>query len=112
MVLSSFDHLPIIFRRWRSAKEHIGSTGGGHLVAIWFHHHRIVHGQPRRFPHRFATRTANQVVVYHLCTITHFSSLDDLAKQYKIEYAPVKGSSAETYFRRMAEIEEQFYKYG
>lgn len=39
------------------------------------------------------------------------SSLDDLAKQYKIEYAPMKGSASETYFRRMAEIEEQFYKY-
>ncbi|CAJ0607011.1 unnamed protein product [Cylicocyclus nassatus] len=37
------------------------------------------------------------------------SSLDDLAKQYKIEYAPIKGSSSETYFRRMAEIEERFY---
>ncbi|CAD6185138.1 unnamed protein product [Caenorhabditis auriculariae] len=38
------------------------------------------------------------------------SSLDDLAKQYKIEYAPIKGSASETYFRRMAEIEETFYK--
>ncbi|EYC37332.1 hypothetical protein Y032_0802g2423 [Ancylostoma ceylanicum] len=37
------------------------------------------------------------------------SSLDDLAKQYKIEYAPIKGSASETYFRRMAEIEERFY---
>ncbi|GMR60627.1 hypothetical protein PMAYCL1PPCAC_30822 [Pristionchus mayeri] len=37
------------------------------------------------------------------------SSLDDLAKQYKVEYAPMKGSASETYFRRMAEIEEQFY---
>ncbi|CAP23262.2 Protein CBR-GLR-7 [Caenorhabditis briggsae] len=37
------------------------------------------------------------------------SSLDDLAKQYKIEYAPIKGSASETYFRRMAEIEETFY---
>ncbi|CAI4232160.1 unnamed protein product [Auanema sp. JU1783] len=37
------------------------------------------------------------------------TSLDDLAKQYKIEYAPIKGSASETYFRRMAEIEEQFY---
>ncbi|KAK0406372.1 hypothetical protein QR680_018535 [Steinernema hermaphroditum] len=36
-------------------------------------------------------------------------SLDDLAKQYKIEYAPMKGSAAETYFRRMADIEEKFY---
>ncbi|GMS90114.1 hypothetical protein PENTCL1PPCAC_12289 [Pristionchus entomophagus] len=37
-------------------------------------------------------------------------SLDDLAKQYKIEYAPTKGSASETYFRRMAEIEERFYQ--
>ncbi|VDM74436.1 unnamed protein product [Strongylus vulgaris] len=37
------------------------------------------------------------------------SSLDDLAKQYKIEYAPIKGGASETYFRRMAEIEERFY---
>lgn len=37
------------------------------------------------------------------------SSLDDLAAQYKIEYGPIKGSSAENYFRRMAEIEERFY---
>ncbi|WKY17302.1 hypothetical protein Q1695_001700 [Nippostrongylus brasiliensis] len=39
------------------------------------------------------------------------SSLDDLAKQFKIEYAPMKGSSSENYFRRMAEIEERFYTY-
>ncbi|GMT14528.1 hypothetical protein PFISCL1PPCAC_5825, partial [Pristionchus fissidentatus] len=37
------------------------------------------------------------------------SSLDDLAKQFNIEYAPMKGSAAETYFRRMAENEEQFH---
>ncbi|KAL3077934.1 hypothetical protein niasHS_013463 [Heterodera schachtii] len=37
------------------------------------------------------------------------NELDDLAKQYKIEYAPLKGGSTETYFRRMAEIEEDFY---
>lgn len=43
-------------------------------------------------------------------TKTFFSSLDDLAVQYKIEYAPIKGSASETYFRRMAEIEEQFYQ--
>jgi len=36
-------------------------------------------------------------------------SLDDLAKQYKILYAPLNGSSAMTYFQRMAAIEERFY---
>ncbi|KAK4882739.1 hypothetical protein RN001_006058 [Aquatica leii] len=36
-------------------------------------------------------------------------SLDDLSKQYKIQYAPLNGSAAETYFQRMAAIEERFY---
>lgn len=37
-------------------------------------------------------------------------SLDDLAKQYKILYAPLNGSSAMTYFNRMADIETRFYE--
>ncbi|XP_076372060.1 ionotropic receptor 25a isoform X2 [Tachypleus tridentatus] len=37
-------------------------------------------------------------------------SLDDLAKQYKIKYAPQKGTSSMTYFERMAHIEEKFYE--
>ncbi|EDV57772.2 ionotropic receptor 25a [Drosophila erecta] len=37
-------------------------------------------------------------------------SLDDLAKQYKILYAPLNGSSAMTYFERMANIEQMFYE--
>jgi len=38
-------------------------------------------------------------------------SLDDLAKQYKIKYAPQDGTSSSTYFERMAGIEEKFYEY-
>jgi glutamate receptor, ionotropic, invertebrate len=37
-------------------------------------------------------------------------SLDDLAKQYKVLYAPLNGSSAMTYFQRMADIEKRFYE--
>ncbi|GFY79459.1 ionotropic receptor 25a [Trichonephila inaurata madagascariensis] len=37
-------------------------------------------------------------------------SLDDLAKQYKIKYAPQESTSAATYFERMAYIEEKFYE--
>ncbi|XP_015907481.1 ionotropic receptor 25a [Parasteatoda tepidariorum] len=37
-------------------------------------------------------------------------SLDDLAKQYKIKYAPQMSTSAATYFERMAYIEEKFYE--
>lgn len=36
-------------------------------------------------------------------------SLDDLAKQYRIKYAPIDGTAESTYFERMAYIEEVFY---
>lgn len=36
-------------------------------------------------------------------------SLDDLAGQYKIKYAPVDGTATRNYFERMAYIEERFY---
>lgn len=41
---------------------------------------------------------------------TPVESLDDLSKQYKILYAPLNGSSAMTYFERMADIERRFYE--
>ncbi|KAI6185504.1 Protein CBR-GLR-7 [Aphelenchoides besseyi] len=37
------------------------------------------------------------------------NGLDDLASQFKIRYSVVKDGATETYFKRMAEIEEQFY---
>lgn len=41
---------------------------------------------------------------------TPVESLDDLAKQYKILYAPLNDSSAMTYFQRMSDIEGRFYE--
>ncbi|XP_044735495.1 ionotropic receptor 25a-like [Chrysoperla carnea] len=41
---------------------------------------------------------------------TPIESLDDLAKQYKIQYAPLNGSAAMIYFERMANIEAKFYE--
>ena len=35
-------------------------------------------------------------------------SLEDLSQQYKVQYAPVVGSSAWVYFKRMANIEQKF----
>jgi len=35
--------------------------------------------------------------------------LDDLANQYKTKYAPQASTATETYFKRMAEIEDKFY---
>ncbi|XP_025153353.1 ionotropic receptor 25a isoform X1 [Harpegnathos saltator] len=37
-------------------------------------------------------------------------TLEDLSKQYKIQYAPTLNSPAFTYFRRMADIEARFYE--
>lgn len=37
-------------------------------------------------------------------------SLDDLSKQYKVTYAPIKPSEAYTYFERMSNIESRFYE--
>lgn len=37
-------------------------------------------------------------------------NLEDLAKQFKVLYAPIKGSEASVYFSRMAEIEGRFYE--
>lgn len=37
-------------------------------------------------------------------------TLEDLSKQYKIQYAPTLNSPAFTYFQRMADIETRFYE--
>ena len=42
---------------------------------------------------------------------TPVESLEDLSKQYKIQYSPQNGSATMTYFERMAYIEEKFYEY-
>lgn len=59
-----------------------------------------------------ASYTANLAAFLTVSRLdTPVESLDDLAKQYKIQYAPLNGSSAMTYFERMAYIEGRFYEY-
>ncbi|XP_045485455.1 ionotropic receptor 25a-like [Pieris rapae] len=41
---------------------------------------------------------------------TPIESLDDLSKQYKIQYAPINQSNTMFYFERMANIEAKFYE--
>nr|QQP19806.1 ionotropic receptor 25a [Tropidothorax elegans] len=58
-----------------------------------------------------ASYTANLAAFLTVSRLdTPIESLDDLAKQYKIQYAPINGSSAMTYFERMANIEAKFYE--
>uniref|UniRef100_T1H988 Uncharacterized protein n=2 Tax=Rhodnius prolixus TaxID=13249 RepID=T1H988_RHOPR len=58
-----------------------------------------------------ASYTANLAAFLTVSRLdTPIESLDDLAKQYKIQYAPINGSSSMTYFKRMADIEERFYE--
>lgn len=55
----------------------------------------------------FATLTANFAALLFVPQLeTPIRSLDDLAQQYKIKYAPIKGSPDELYFKRMAKIED------
>lgn len=58
-----------------------------------------------------ASYTANLAAFLTVSRLdTPIESLDDLAKQYKVLYAPLNGSSAMTYFERMADIERRFYE--
>ncbi|RZC36456.1 glutamate receptor ionotropic, kainate 2, partial [Asbolus verrucosus] len=58
-----------------------------------------------------ASYTANLAAFLTVSRLdTPIESLDDLSKQYKIQYAPLNGSSAMTYFERMANIEAKFYE--
>ena len=59
-----------------------------------------------------ATYTANLAAFLTVSRLDQpIESLDDLAKQFKTKYAPQLSSSTQTYFRRMADIEDKFYLY-
>ncbi|XP_011312741.1 glutamate receptor ionotropic, kainate 2 [Fopius arisanus] len=58
-----------------------------------------------------ASYTANLAAFLTVSRLeTPVESLDDLSKQYKIQYAPINSSEAYTYFDRMARIETKFYE--
>ncbi|CAG9835987.1 unnamed protein product [Diabrotica balteata] len=58
-----------------------------------------------------ASYTANLAAFLTVSRLdTPIESLDDLSKQYKIQYAPLNGSAVQTYFERMANIEARFYE--
>lgn len=58
-----------------------------------------------------ASYTANLAAFLTVSRLdTPIESLDDLSKQYRIQYAPVKNSPAYIYFERMAHIEARFYE--
>ncbi|XP_054258118.1 ionotropic receptor 25a-like [Macrosteles quadrilineatus] len=57
-----------------------------------------------------ASYTANLAAFLTVSRLdTPVESLEDLSKQYKIQYAPLEGSWVQTYFQRMADIEQRFY---
>ncbi|GFR79731.1 glutamate receptor [Elysia marginata] len=58
-----------------------------------------------------ATYTANLAAFLTVSRLeTPIESLDDLSKQFKVQYAPENGSVAMTYFHRMSQIEHRFYE--
>ncbi|XP_076060298.1 ionotropic receptor 25a [Oratosquilla oratoria] len=58
-----------------------------------------------------ASYTANLAAFLTVSRLdTPIESLDDLASQYKVQYAPMNATSTMTYFERMAYIEKKFYE--
>ncbi|KAA0197271.1 Ionotropic receptor 25a [Hyalella azteca] len=58
-----------------------------------------------------ASYTANLAAFLTVSRLdTPIESLDDLANQYKVQYAPMNGTSTMTYFQRMEYIEKKFYE--
>lgn len=58
-----------------------------------------------------ASYTANLAAFLTVSRLeTTIESLEDLYKQYKIQYAPVNGSIESQYFERMNNIESTFYE--
>ncbi|XP_021939210.1 ionotropic receptor 25a isoform X4 [Zootermopsis nevadensis] len=58
-----------------------------------------------------ASYTANLAAFLTVSRLdTPVESLDDLAKQYKIQYAPLNNSASMIYFQRMSDIENRFYE--
>lgn len=58
-----------------------------------------------------ASYTANLAAFLTVSRLdTPIESMDDLANQYKIQYAPIKNSWVQTYFQHMANIEKKFYQ--
>lgn len=47
--------------RWGSSEELERALGGGHLVAVRVHHHRLLYSKPGRLPHRVTPRHADRV---------------------------------------------------
>uniref|UniRef100_A0A2P2I0J5 Ionotropic receptor 25a-like n=1 Tax=Hirondellea gigas TaxID=1518452 RepID=A0A2P2I0J5_9CRUS len=58
-----------------------------------------------------ASYTANLAAFLTVSRLdTPIESLDDLSNQYKVQYAPMNGTSTMTYFQRMEYIEKKFYE--
>lgn len=86
---------------WTGGGEAPKNISGRLVAATWWLFGFII----------IASYTANLAAFLTVSRLeTPISSLDDLSKQYKIRYAPVKGTASETYFKRMSEIEEKFYE--
>ena len=58
-----------------------------------------------------ASYTANLAAFLSVSSEELINSLDDLGKQFKVQYAPLKNSVTSSYFERMAGIENRFYEY-
>ena len=57
-----------------------------------------------------ASYTANLAAFLTLSSEEFINSLDDLGKQFKVQYATLNDSIGSNYFERMSYIENRFYE--
>lgn len=107
-------HLREVVKRQRTCLVDSSPQPGGFSGKSWKSSSVEYQIQIRNILLRFiiiASYTANLAAFLTVSRLdTPIESLDDLAKQYKTLYAPLNGSSAMTYFQRMANIEHRFYE--
>lgn len=99
VLIDCFFSFPIFFLQGGGeAPKHVS---GRLIAATWWLFGFII----------IASYTANLAAFLTVSRLdSPINSLDDLASQYKIQYAPMNGSATMTYFQRMAYIEQRFYE--
>ena len=97
----SLKHEPPQLHNFISKGEAPKNLSGRLVAATWWLFGFII----------IASYTANLAAFLTVSRLeTPVESLEDLSKQYKIQYSPLNGSSTMVYFERMAYIEEKFYQ--
>lgn len=97
-----FISFQLVFNSFVGGGEAPKNISGRLVAATWWLFSFIV----------IASYTANLAAFLTVSRLdSQIETLDGLANQFKIQYAPVNNSATMRYFQRMADIEDIFYEY-